>query len=352
MTFEKLVPSFSLKKLPHSEVEFSGEIPADVLADYRERALAHIAGELELPGFRKGNVPLDIALKKVGEMAVLEEAAELAVRDLYPDLVRHHKIDVVSRPDIRVTKLAPGNPLALTIRTAVYPEVDIPRDWKALAQKIPLEASAPATDEEVGKTLESLRQSRRAPGGEGTPGEEELPALEDEFAQTLGAFADLADLKAKIREGLSEEKKRAARDKRRGDIIDALLKKTKADLPDVFVDSELEKILAQLKDDVARFGRPFAEYLAKIGKTEEALRAEFKEQAEKRARLQLALNELAEREKIEADEAAVDEEMKHALQHFPDAKPDLLRIHIATVLRNERVLRALEGSDGKIRREG
>ena len=80
-------------------------------------------------------------------------------------------------------------------------------------------------------------------------------------------------------------------------------------------------------------------------KTEAQVKDEFREQARKRAKLQLALNKLAEDEKIEADKEKVDEEMKHALEHFPDARPELVRIHIETVLRNEKTLQLLEGAE-------
>ena len=73
------------------------------------------------------------------------------------------------------------------------------------------------------------------------------------------------------------------------------------------------------------------------------MRNDFRKQATKRAKLQLILNKLAEEEKVEADEKAIEEEMKHALEHFPEAKPGLVRIHIETVLRNEKVLKMLEG---------
>ena len=346
MQFEELAELFSVKKLPQSEVEITGEIPAGEIQNYRDRALKEIAEELELPGFRKGNVPQDIALKKVGEMAVLEEAVELFVRDFYPELILHKKLDAVARPDIRITKLTPNNPISISIRTAIYPEVKLPSSWRALAQKIPLETPAEVSEEEVAQTLESVRKNRASAPVEGTPGTEALPEINDDFARSIGAFADLSDLKAKIKQGIGEEKLRSARDKRRGNIIETLLEKMKVDMPRVFVESELGKILAELKDDVARLGLSFDEYLKRAGKSEDALREEFRGQAEKRAMLQLTLNEIAKEEKIEPDEKEVAEEMKHALEHFPNAKPDLLAVHIQTVLRNEKVLKMLE-SDGK-----
>ena len=90
-------------------------------------------------------------------------------------------------------------------------------------------------------------------------------------------------------------------------------------------------------------GMQIDDYLKRVGKTEDDMKTEFRDQARKRAKLQLLLNKIAEDEKVVADEAAVEAEIKHAMEHFPDAKPDLVRIHIETVLRNEKVLKILEG---------
>jgi hypothetical protein len=56
----------------------------------------------------------------------------------------------------------------------------------------------------------------------------------------------------------------------------------------------------------------------------------------------MVLNKIAADEKINAEKEAVEEEMKHALEHFPEAKQDLLRVHVETVLRNEQVLKMVE----------
>ncbi len=346
MQFAELVESFKLQKEPNSEALFSGSIPAEAVLPYREKALAHLASHMELPGFRKGKVPTDMALKRVGEVGVLEESVELFMRDFYPELVLAKKIEAVGRPDIQVLKLAPGNPVEVRIRTAVYPIVEVPAHWKKLAGQVPNAEKKEATEEEVAQTLESLRQNRAAKSGEqpaaGAAEVPALPELNDEFARSIGAFKDLEDLKAQVRKGIGEEKTRKEKDARRGKMLEALLERTKVEMPKLFVESELEKILAQMKEDVSRMGVQFPEYLKRTGKTEADLRAEFRGQAEKRAKLQLLLNKLAEDEKVEADQEAVEAEMKHALEHFPDADPQRVRIHIETVLRNEKVLKLLE----------
>ena len=335
MKFEEVAKGFTRKDLPQSEVELTGEVPADVVAAYREQALSQLAQELDLPGFRKGHVPADIALKKVGEVGALEEAVELFVRDFYPELIELQKVDAVGRPDIRITKLAAGNPVGLTIRMATYPEVTLPKDWKKFGEKIVAETPLPATDEEVDKTIEDLRQSRKK--------DDVVPELNDEFAKSLGAFENVDALKEQIKKGISEEKVRSSRDARRGKIIDALLEKTAVAIPGVFVESELDKIMGQMREDVGRFGMSFEDYLKQIKKSEDDLRQDFRAQGEKRAKLQLTLNKIAQEEKIEPEAQAVDHEMTHALEHFKDANQTLLRIHIESVLRNEKVLQLLEG---------
>jgi FKBP-type peptidyl-prolyl cis-trans isomerase (trigger factor) len=326
-------------------------VPVEVIVQYRDAALIHIAGELDLPGFRKGHVPPDIALKKVGEIAALEEAVELFVRDFYPELIDTQKLDAVGRPDIRITKLAPGNPVGLVVRASVYPQVILPKDWKSIGGRIPLEPALPATDEEVEKTIEDVRKSRAKPNelldAEGKPLPPTLPELNDEFAKSVGAFENLDALKAQIKKGIGEEKERVERDKRRGKIVDALLEKTTVAVPKIFIESEQDKIISQMREDVGRFGLSFEDYLRQSNKTEESVRNDFREQAAKRAKLQLTLNKIADEEKVETDKEAVDNEMKHALEHFPDARPELLRIHIESVLRNEKVLKLLEGADDK-----
>ena len=383
-SFEEIAKGFTLKELPDSEVELVGEVPAEALAPFTEEALLHIAGEIELPGFCKGHVPPYMAKKKVGEVAILEEAVELAMQKLYPALITEHKVDAVGRPDIRITKLAPGNPAGLTLRVAVYPAFDLPKDWKDSGTKIPEELVAPATDEEVDTAIESIRKARAEvdakhhteailePSGETSAAalnssaadqqgnaaesnaaaptetasaqiEPKLPELDDAFAQSLGQFATVADLKAKLKENMTAEKAQKAKEARRGKIIESLLEKTSVAIPAIFVESELEKIMGQMRDDIGRVGMQFDDYLKRVGKTEEDIRGEFREQAKKRAKLQLVLNKIAEEEKVEADPEAVETEMKHALEHFPDARPDLVKVHIETVLRNEKVLQLLEG---------
>ena len=331
--------TFRSSSLPDSEIEFAGDIPFDEVASYRERALAHLAEHIELPGFRKGHVPLSMVEKKVGDIAILEEAVELLVRDFYPILIAAKKIDPVGRPEIKITKLAPQNPVGLSVTTGIFPEITLP-DYKKITKGVPDEKASEPTDEDVEKAIEAIRASR----GTLKEGAEkpDLPELTDEFVRTLGTFEDVASFKTKLKEHLGVEKEREAKDKRRSTIVEAIIEKTKVIVPKVFIESELEKIIAQMKDDIGRMGMEWNDYLSRLKKTEEDVRSEFRDSARKRAILQLALNAIAEKENITVPAEDIKREADHILENFKTADRERVHIYAESVLKNEKTLSMLE----------
>ncbi len=134
MTQEEL-KAITVEKLPGSEVKITGEIPYGYLDAYRKHAVEHVGAEIEMDGFRKGHIPENILVARVGEMALLNDMAEHSLEDAYREIIEEHKIDVVGYPKITITKLAKDNPLGFTITVAVMPVVTLP-DYKKIAQDI------------------------------------------------------------------------------------------------------------------------------------------------------------------------------------------------------------------------
>ena len=54
-----------VRKLPHSEIEITAEIPADIFESFRSRAVVSLQKNFEMPGFRKGHVPENILLENL-----------------------------------------------------------------------------------------------------------------------------------------------------------------------------------------------------------------------------------------------------------------------------------------------
>lgn len=333
--------ALEIKNLDNSEIEIKAQIPEEIVLKYKDRAVKKLGKNIKIDGFRGGHIPENILLGKIGDQVILEEQVQMALADIYPTIVTDEKINVIGRPEVTITKLAPNNPIEFKIRTTLMPEFTLP-DYKKMAGKVLLTKDAGnVSDKELDEMLEQIKKgiAGRPPVG----GKEEKPVeLTDDFVKTLGDFKDLADFKIKIKENLSKEKEVKAKEKRRAEIIENIIGESKIDIPKILVESELDKMLAQFKDDVARMNIKFEEYLEKIKKTQEELRKEWKNDAEKRAKLQLILNKIAITEKIKIPEKDIKRETDHILEHYKEAKPENVRIYIESVLTNEKVFQLLE----------
>ena len=344
---EKNYTNLVIEQKKNSEIEIKAEIPENIVSKYREQIIKNFSKNIELKGFRKGHIPKSILIDKIGEQTIIEKQALLAITDIYPNIILDNNLNVIGRPDVLITKLAPKNPVGFTIKTAIMPEIKLP-DYKKIAGIAILDKTETIVSEkEVDDIIEQIKKgiaenkSKKNNSKENSEQSTELK-LADDFVKTLGDFKDLADFKNKIKENLIKEKNAKKREKRRFEIIEKVIEDTKIDIPKIFVESELDKMLAQFKDDIARMNVQFDKYLEKIKKTENELRNEWKNDAEKRAKIQLSLNEIAKKENISVPEENIKHEVNHILEHYKDAKPENVRVYVETVLTNEKVFQFLE----------
>ena len=333
-----------IKELENSEVEIEGAIPSDILEKNIKTAIQNISKNMEMPGFRKGHIPENVLTQKVGESAILEEAADITLKEEFPKIIIENKVDAIGRPSITITKLAKGNPLEFKATIAIMPKTELP-DYKELAKKImSKKEKIEVSDKEIEETINEIRKMRatNANNGDQNNDDKELPKLDDEFVKTLGDFKNVSEFKEKLKENIKLEKERKSKDKKRVELMEEIIKNTKTSLPNIMVESELDKMISQFKDDVARNGGTFEEYLKHIKKTEEDIRREWRTDAEKRAKSQLVLNKIAIKEKIEAPKDELDKQVKHLLEHYSDADPERVKIYVETILVNEEVFKLLE----------
>lgn len=350
----KTYENFSLKKLDGSRAELSASLPANIFDSYRVAALKNLNESVTIDGFRKGKVPENILVQKVGDKTVLGEMAELAISKVYPEILINEKVDAIGRPEVRITKLARGNPLEFTIVTAVVPTFELP-DCKAIAtaeaKKIP-DNEEKVSDKELDDAILRIRKTHAPHEGHDhkkmTAEEHDkaitanLPELTDDFVRTLGDFTDIPDFKNKLSTMLTEDKKNMFKEKRRIAIADAISEKTKVELPDIMIESELNRNEAQFKADIERMGLKIEDYLSHAKKTIDDLRIEWRPHAEKKAKLQLILNAIAEKENLHPSKEEVKNEVDHILEHYKDADRERAEAYAETVLTNEKVFRWLE----------
>ncbi len=365
------------KNLPKSEVEFTVALSPEELEVYRSKAFTNIQKSVEIDGFRKGNVPEDIIVKHYGDMIILEEMANLALRDVYMKAIDEHKINPVAEPTISVTKLAKGNPFEVTITVPVLPEVVIPDYKKVAIGATKDEEKVEVTEKDVDDVIEELRKGRATQHNHELPHDHDhshdghdhhdheghdhahdhevkegeakvepaLPPLDDDFAKSFGdTFTTVQELKAKIKENLQLEKEQKAREKRRMAIMEKLVAESKADLPDALVESELTTMLGQMKADITKFGGTWEDYLAHSKKTEDEIKKDWRNDAVKRSMSQLILHKIAEHEKLQATDEEIEVELVRLMAQIQDADENRAKAYLYQALTNEKVLKFLEES--------
>ena len=347
--------NLTIKKLDKSQIEISASIPAKIWEAGRKQALKNINETVSIDGFRKGNVPENILVSKVGEKVINEEMAELALSKAYIEILMDNKIDAIGKPDVQVMKLAPGNPLEFKAITAVIPEVKLP-DYKSIAKKEVQKdtgSEIKVEEKDVEEAILKIRKSRASHEGHDhdkmTPEEHEkaitdsLPEFNDEFVRSLGNFKDIAEFKEKVREMVGQNKKDEAREKLRIRIADAIVDATTADLPEIMIETELDRTQAQFASDIEKMGVKMEDYLKHAKKTIEEIRKDWLPHAEKKAKLQLVLNSIASAEKIVVDPKEIEDEVNHIVEHYKEADRERASVYAETVLTNEKVFRMLEG---------
>jgi FKBP-type peptidyl-prolyl cis-trans isomerase (trigger factor) len=299
----------TITPLEKSRVEIKASVDAKIFDGYKGRALERLATVVKIDGFRPGHVPANVLEKQVGDAGIMEEMAQLAIMDLYPTLLADHKIDAIGRPEIHITKMAMGNDLEFTITTAIMPKVTL-ADYKKIATSENAKEVSVAVDEkDVDAAVLELRQMRahQEMHDKGVEhhdhdhtkiDEKDLPEITDDFVKTLGKFEGVDDFKTKLRENLLKEKTDREAEKKRIAIIDGVIEGSTIDLPDMLVDFELDKMLQQFAYDISMMGMTMEDYLKRIEKTEAELKQEWRTNAEKRAKMQLILDEIAAKEKL------------------------------------------------------
>ncbi len=179
--------------------------------------------------------------------------------------------------------------------------------------------------------------------------ERQIPAIDDEFAKSLGSFETLEDFKKTLSEGILEEKKNKGKEEGRTAILDALVSKATIEFPEILVAEELNRMTQEFQSQVEMMGIPFEQYLEHSKKSLDDLRKDWDEQAKKRLSAGIILEKLADEDEVEIDSKEVEEEMNNTLQYYKRVKDaekniDLERLYASTHgrLRNEKVFEMLE----------
>ena len=146
--------SVQVEKLEHNMVKLTIEVEAAEFDAATKRAYNKKKSSFNLPGFRKGKVPMNVIEKTYGAGVFYEDAANDIMPKAYADALDEAGIDVVSRPEIDVTKIGKGESFVFTATVAVKPEVTLGQYKGLEVQKDSVEV----TEEEVEAELKKAQE--------------------------------------------------------------------------------------------------------------------------------------------------------------------------------------------------
>jgi trigger factor len=137
----------------------------------------------------------------------------------------------------------------------------------------------------------------------------EVPAIDDEFARAV-ADRPLEDLRADVRKRLEALSNARARRATGSAIVERLVTTHEVPLPEVMVEAEIERLMGDAAAAAAQSGVSFAQYLERVGQTEDELRVQLRAEAESRVKGTLLVEQIAKQENIVATPADLADELE------------------------------------------
>lgn len=144
----------NIEKLEDSQVKIDVTIEAEKFDKAMDEAFKKNAKYFAVPGFRKGKAPRKIVEKHYGENVLFEEAFNIVAPEVFEDIVKENKLEVVSTPDIDITQIGAGKELKFTAKVTVKPEFKLGKYKGIKVEK----KEYPVTEEAVQEHLNEMAE--------------------------------------------------------------------------------------------------------------------------------------------------------------------------------------------------
>lgn len=141
----------TIERLPRSLVALEIEVDDERVEANMEKAARRLSQRYKIPGFRPGKAPRAVLERTLGKSALVQEALETLLPDLYSETIAAESIDAIAQPSFELKSM---EPLVVSATVPVRPTIDI-KDYTALRAPRPTVAS---NDEQVEAALTNLRR--------------------------------------------------------------------------------------------------------------------------------------------------------------------------------------------------
>lgn len=146
----------------------------------------------------------------------------------------------------------------------------------------------------------------------------ELPEINDDLVALLEdeSISTLDELKAKIKHDLEHQREHQEEDRVNDVLVNTIIENAKVDVPEVMITEELDQMFNEFNQRLAQQGMNFELYSQILNQTEEDVKEQMKEDADKRVRTRLVLEKIADVEGLKAEEEDVEKEYESISQMY------------------------------------
>ncbi len=139
--------------LDDQQTKLIAEFDSDTLEKYKRQAARKISQSQKIPGFRPGKAPYDLVRRMIGDEALQQEAIEIMLEDVYPQVLREANINP-SGPG-KLEEIIKMDPPTLAFIIPLPPVVEL-GDYQAVRKEY---APEPVGEEQINATLRRLQRS-------------------------------------------------------------------------------------------------------------------------------------------------------------------------------------------------
>ena len=171
----------------------------------------------------------------------------------------------------------------------------------------------------------------------------ELPALDNDFAKDFTEFDTFDEYKKDVKAKIAKRHEDEADSAFESAVLDTLIEKVEAEIPEAMYVAETENFVRDYDNRLRMQGLDLKTYFQYTGLDLDKLRAQLRPQAEKQVKLRLALEKIAELEKLEATEEDINGEIKRIADAYQMKEEDVRKaVPLDSVAEDMKVKKAMD----------
>lgn len=154
------------------------------------------------------------------------------------------------------------------------------------------------------------------------------PELNDEFANKIGGFKTLQELRDDVESGLIERESQSSKEELKDALAEKLGNEAKMETPEMLVEDNIQTGLQNARQQAEQNGKNFEDFIKESGFKDEAelIKKEARPQAERQVKISLALRKLAEVQKLEVSKEELQQYTMTLMQQYgnPEAQKQIM----------------------------